>query len=40
VERELDEGQIEAVLQRLREHLQDAHSRTSNPQLPPSKPQS
>jgi hypothetical protein len=40
VERELDEGQIEAVLQRLRQHLQDAHSRTANPQLPPSKPQS
>jgi amino acid transporter len=40
VERELDEGQVDAVLQRLREHLHDIHPHSSNPQLPPSKPQS
>jgi hypothetical protein len=40
VERELDEGQVDAVLQRLREHLRDIHSQSSNPQLPSSKPQS
>jgi hypothetical protein len=28
------------VLQRLREHLHDIHPHSSNPQLPPSKPQS
>jgi hypothetical protein len=38
VERELDEGQVDAVLQRLREHLHDIHSQSSNPQLPSSKP--
>jgi hypothetical protein len=39
VERELDEGQVDAVLQRLREHLNDIHPHVSNPQLPPVKPQ-
>ena len=39
VERELDEGQGEAVIQRLRDHLHDIETHRATPQLPPGKPQ-
>jgi hypothetical protein len=39
VERELDEGQEEAVIRRLREHLHDIETHRATPQLPPGKPQ-
>jgi amino acid transporter len=39
VERELDEGQGEAVIQRLRDHLHDIETHRAMPQLPPGKPQ-
>jgi hypothetical protein len=40
VEREIEEGQGEAVIQRLREHLHGIEPHRSTPQLPPVKPQS
>ncbi|HTP44569.1 MAG TPA: APC family permease [Candidatus Acidoferrum sp.] len=40
VEREMHEGQSEAVVERLREHLHNIEARRLNPQLPPSKTQS
>jgi amino acid transporter len=39
VEREIDEGQEDAVIRRLREHLHDIETHRSTPQLPPGKPQ-
>src|ERR1700723_1465236 len=39
VERELDEGQQDAVIQRLREHLHDIETHRATPQLPPGKTQ-
>ena len=40
VEREMNEGQGEAVVERLRDHLHDIETHRSSPQLPPGKPQS
>jgi amino acid transporter len=40
VEREMNEGQGDAVVERLREHLHDIETHRSSPQLPPGKPQS
>ena len=39
VEREIDEGQENAVIQRLRDHLHDIETHRSTAQLPPGKPQ-
>jgi amino acid transporter len=39
VEREIDEGQEDAVIQRLRDHLHDIETHRAAPQLPPGKPQ-
>src|SRR5215472_10400435 len=39
VERELNDGQEDAVIQRLREHLHDIETHRATPQLPPGKPQ-
>src|SRR6201984_3575521 len=39
VERELNAGQQEAVIQRLREHLHEIETHRATPQLPPGKPQ-
>jgi hypothetical protein len=40
VEREMNQGQSDAVVERLRDHLHDIETRRSNPQLPSGKPQS
>jgi hypothetical protein len=39
VEREIDEGQEDAVIRRLRDHLHDIETHRSTPPLPPGKPQ-
>src|SRR5215472_9267790 len=39
VEREMNDGQEDAVIQRLREHLHDIETHRATPQLPPGKPQ-
>jgi amino acid transporter len=38
VEREINEGQSDAVIERLRQHLREIQNRRLTPQLPPSKP--